>query len=70
LSGKTVIFVAQPDTAERTKFEKREVVVGISSGGWTAILSGLKRGDVVVIVGAYAVRAEFARAMMPKMEMD
>jgi hypothetical protein len=34
-----------------------------------AVTGGLARGDVVVVAGAFAVKAEFQKGSMPDMEM-
>jgi cobalt-zinc-cadmium efflux system membrane fusion protein len=70
LDGRTVVFVAHPDGKGGARFEKREVELGGSFGGRTAIVSGVLAGDAVVVQGAYAIKAEFAKAKMPKMEME
>jgi cobalt-zinc-cadmium efflux system membrane fusion protein len=70
LDGKNVVFVAHPDGKGGVRFEKRDVELGASVGGLTPILRGVAAGEAVVVRGAYAVKAEFAKAKMPKMEMD
>jgi len=37
-------------------FERRAVTVGASDGQWTTILSGVRRGERVVIRGQYQVK--------------
>jgi cobalt-zinc-cadmium efflux system membrane fusion protein len=69
LKGKTVVFVARPGPNGSTTFTRREVEVGSRTDGRAAILSGLAAGDVVVTTGAFAVKAEFEKGSMPKMEM-
>ena len=69
LDGKTVVFVAHPDSQGGARFEKRVVQVGGSANGRTSIVSGLTPSDRVVVTGAYAVKAQLAKAKMPKMEM-
>jgi membrane fusion protein, heavy metal efflux system len=69
LDGKTVVFVAHSDGKGGARFEKRDVIVGPTSGGRTSILSGLSPGEAVVVAGAYAVKAELAKGKLPKMEM-
>jgi cobalt-zinc-cadmium efflux system membrane fusion protein len=69
LQGKPYVFVAQPDGKGGAKFQRREVAVGSRAGGRVAVLRGLAAGDVVVLSGAFAVKAEFQKATMPKMEM-
>ena len=69
LQGKPNVFVAHPDGKGGAKFDRREVALGSRSGGHVAVLRGLAAGDVVVLAGAFAVKAEFQKAAMPKMEM-
>lgn len=69
LNGKTVVFVVRPDSAGAARFAWREVEVGSRTGGRVAITRGLAAGDVVVTAGAFAVKAEFQKGAMPKMEM-
>jgi cobalt-zinc-cadmium efflux system membrane fusion protein len=69
LDGKAVVFVAHPSENGGAHFEVREIVIGGSNNGTTAILSGVKAGETVVVRGAYAVKAQLAKAKMPKMEM-
>lgn len=69
LDGKDVVFVAHPDARGGARLEKREVQLGGTSGRRVSILSGLSPGEIVVVAGAYAVKAEFAKAKMPKLEM-
>jgi cobalt-zinc-cadmium efflux system membrane fusion protein len=69
LQGKPHVFLAQPDAKGGARFARREVVLGSRSGGRVAVVRGLSAGDVVVIGGAFAVKAAFEKAAMPKMEM-
>jgi cobalt-zinc-cadmium efflux system membrane fusion protein len=69
LKGRTVVFVARPLPNGDVSFARREVEVGSRTGGRAAILGGLAAGEVVVTKGAFAVKAEFEKGTMPKMEM-
>jgi cobalt-zinc-cadmium efflux system membrane fusion protein len=69
IQGKPHVFLARPDGKGGTIFERREVVLGSRAGGRVAVLRGLAAGDVVVLTGAFAVKAEFQKSLMPKMEM-
>ena len=51
-----IVFVVKGD-----RYERREVVTGNTSGGRTAIKSGIGQSDVVVTQGAAALRAQAAR---------
>jgi cobalt-zinc-cadmium efflux system membrane fusion protein len=69
LDGKTILFVAHPDGKGGARFEAREVQLSGAAGGRAAVLGGLSAGEPVVVAGAYAVKAQLAKAKMPKMEM-
>jgi len=69
LQGKPHVFLVKPDDTGGARFERREVVLGSRAGGRVAVLRGLSATDVVVTAGAFAVKAEFQKAAMPKMEM-
>ena len=69
LDGKPVVFIARPDAKGGARLERREVEVGSRANGQVAVLRGLASGDVIVITGAFAVKAEFQKSAMPKMEM-
>lgn len=69
LKGKAVVFLARPLPNGGAKLIRREVDVGSRTGGRAAILRGLGQGDVIVTKGAFAVKAEFEKGTMPKMEM-
>ncbi len=66
LDQRPVVFVAIADGQGGARFERRDVEVGATAGGLTQILRGLAQGDVAVVGGAFAVKAEFARAKLPQ----
>jgi cobalt-zinc-cadmium efflux system membrane fusion protein len=67
VDGKPNVFLARPDSGG-VKLERRVVTVGPRSNGRIAIIRGLETGDVVVVAGAFAVKAEFQKATLPKMD--
>ena len=69
IGGKPTVFTVAPDAKGGARFTRREVVLGSRAGGKVAVLQGLNAGDVVVTSGAFAVKAEFQKGAMPKMEM-
>lgn len=69
MDGADVVFIAHPVAGGSARFERCEVRVGGTSDGRTAIVSGLASGVPVVTQGAYAVKAELAKAKTPDMEM-
>ncbi|HUQ06470.1 MAG TPA: efflux RND transporter periplasmic adaptor subunit [Kofleriaceae bacterium] len=60
-AGREVVYVQ----AEGESFERRVVTVGIRSGGWTEITSGLAAGEHVVTRGAYAIKLAAAGGAVP-----
>ena len=68
LDGKPNVFLVRPDGKGGLLIERREVEVGSRSGGRVAVTKGLAAGDVIVIAGAFAVKAEFQKATLPKDE--
>lgn len=56
VEGKNVVFVRHSDT----QFEKREVEKGVTVGGQTEIIRGLKVGEPVVTQGAFHLKSILA----------
>jgi len=69
LDGKSVVFVAHPDSMGGAHFVPRNVQLGSRSGGRIAITQGLAPGDLVVTRGALAIKAQIKKGAMPAMEM-
>jgi cobalt-zinc-cadmium efflux system membrane fusion protein len=69
VQGKPCVFVAAPDGKGGARITRREVEVGSRANGRVAVVHGLNPGDVVVTSGAFAVKAEFQKSGMPRMEM-
>jgi len=69
IDGKPTVFIAHPDAKGGARMERRVVELGSRSGGQVAVTSGLTPGEVVVVAGAFAVKAEFQKSSMPDMEM-
>jgi membrane fusion protein, heavy metal efflux system len=69
LDGLPTVFVAMPDDRGGAHVMARRVLLGARSGGTVVVLGGISPGDLVVVSGAFAVRAELKKASMPKMEM-
>ncbi len=69
LDGKSVVFMAHPDSMGGAHFVPRKVQLGPRSGGRIAITQGLAAGDLVVTRGALAVKAQIKKGAMPEMEM-
>jgi cobalt-zinc-cadmium efflux system membrane fusion protein len=65
LDGKSVVFIAIPDGKGGARFVAREVVAGSRGAGQAAITTGLSPGDLVVIEGALAVKAQLKKGGMP-----
>ena len=69
LDGKSVVFVAHPDSTGGAHFVPRTVQLGSRSGGRIAITQGLAPGDLVVTRGALSIKAQIKKGAMPAMEM-
>jgi cobalt-zinc-cadmium efflux system membrane fusion protein len=69
VEGKPTVFIARPDAKGGARFERRVVELGARGGGQVAITRGLSAGDVVVVAGAFAVKAQLQKGSMPDMEM-
>jgi len=69
LENTPTVFLARPDGKGGAAFTRRAVEILSRTGGHVAISKGLAPGDIVVSAGAFAVKAEFTRGSMPKMEM-
>lgn len=69
LNGKSVVFIAKPDSTGGVHFTARIVEAGARSGGRVAVTRGLSAGDVIVIVGAFRVKAQLLNGAAPDMEM-
>ena len=69
VAGIPTVFVVEPDGKGGARFARRNVELGARGSGRVAVINGLRPGDVVVTQGAFAVKAEFQKGAMPKMEM-
>jgi membrane fusion protein, heavy metal efflux system len=69
LGDKSVVFVAHPDGKGGARFERRDVELGRGSQGMIPVLRGLSGNELVVVAGAYAIKAQFAKGKMPAMVM-
>jgi cobalt-zinc-cadmium efflux system membrane fusion protein len=69
IDGKPTVFLARPDGKGGAQLIPREVEVGSRSGGSVAVTRGLAPGDVVVVAGAFAVKAQMKKGSMADMDM-
>lgn len=69
LGGKPVVFEVMPDSAGGGHFMARQVETGGRTGVMITITHGVGLGDLVVVKGAFAVKAAIEKSKMPKMEM-
>jgi hypothetical protein len=58
-----------PDSAGGGHFLARTVETGDRTGGRITIVRGISAGALVVVQGAFAVKAAIEKGKMPKMEM-
>lgn len=68
LGGKPNVFLARPDGKGGLVIERREIEIGSRFGGRIAVTRGLAAGEVIVTAGAFAVKADFQKATLPKDE--
>jgi cobalt-zinc-cadmium efflux system membrane fusion protein len=61
VAGQTVVFI--PSGAGH--FNKQSVRTGVSSGGFTEVIDGLKAGAQVVTDGSYWLKADFLQNTIP-----
>jgi membrane fusion protein, heavy metal efflux system len=69
IEERPTVFVAEPDGKGGARFIGREVRLGPRSGNRVAVTAGLSPGDLAVVEGAFAVKAEIQKGEMPEMEM-
>jgi cobalt-zinc-cadmium efflux system membrane fusion protein len=69
VQGRPTVFVAKPDGKGGARFIGHQVQVGPQVGNRIAVTSGLAAGDLAVIEGAFAIKAELEKGEMPEMEM-
>jgi membrane fusion protein, heavy metal efflux system len=69
VQGRPTVFVAEPDGKGGARFIGRQVQVGAQVGNRVPVTSGLAAGELAVIEGAFAVKAEMEKGEMPEMEM-
>lgn len=68
VNGKPSVFLASPDRKGGATFTARAVDVGARSAGRIAVTRGLAAGDVVVVAGAFVVKAQLQKGSMPDMD--
>lgn len=69
IDGKPTVFLAMPDGKGGAHLMPRQVEIGARANGRIAVTRGLTAGEIVVLEGAFAVKAQLAKAAMPEMEM-
>jgi cobalt-zinc-cadmium efflux system membrane fusion protein len=69
VDGKPAVFVASPDRNGGARFSVRAVETTAGRGGSIAVVGGVTPGELVVVEGAQAIKAELRKAASPKMEM-
>ena len=69
VDGHPAVFVAFPDGKGGARFEARTVRVSPASGGKTPVTEGLTAGALVVMQGAFTLKAELQKSALPKMVM-
>ncbi len=69
LDGRAVVFLALPDGKGGARFTVHSVTVGSRQQGKVALSGGISSSDIVVLHGAFAVKAQLQKGAMPAMEM-
>ncbi len=69
MENRVAVFVFHPTPGGGARFEKRDVEIGGAQAGRVTVLRGLKPGEIIVVEGAFAVRAQMEKRKMPGMEM-
>ncbi|MFL5504959.1 MAG: efflux RND transporter periplasmic adaptor subunit [Gemmatimonadaceae bacterium] len=67
--GRPGLFIAKPNPTGRVTFVRRFVEIGSRTGSSVAVTRGLSAGELVVIAGAFSVKAELQKGSMPAMDM-
>jgi cobalt-zinc-cadmium efflux system membrane fusion protein len=69
IAGNPSVFIATPDSAGGVTLEARTVKTGLIAASRIAIVEGLSAGELVVVEGAFTVKAQLQKSSMPEMEM-
>jgi hypothetical protein len=69
VDGKPAVFVATPDRNGGARFSVRAVETTGGRGDSIAVVGGVTTGELVVVEGAQAIKAELRKAASPTMEM-
>ena len=69
VEGQPTVFLAEPDGKGGAHFTGRQVQLGPRMGNLVAVTKGLTAGDLAVVEGAFAVKAQMEKGDMPEMEM-
>ena len=69
VEGQPTVFLAEPDGKGGADFIGRQVQLGPRMGNLVAVTKGLTAGDLAVVEGAFAVKAQIEKGNMPEMEM-
>jgi cobalt-zinc-cadmium efflux system membrane fusion protein len=63
------VFIAVPDGKGGARFEARTVKVGTAAGNRVSVMEGVAAGELVVVQGAFTLKAELQQSARPKMVM-
>ena len=69
VDGVPTVFIAMPDDKGGAHLMARRVELGTRSANQVVILRGISAGDLVVVAGAFSVKAELKKASTQKMVM-
>jgi membrane fusion protein, heavy metal efflux system len=63
------VFVVAPDGKGGARFEARTVKVGTAAGARVSVMEGVAVGELIVVQGAFTLKAELQKSAGPKMVM-
>jgi membrane fusion protein, heavy metal efflux system len=69
VDGHPTVFLAVPDAAGGARFEARTVKAGTVAGKRVAVTEGVSVGDLIVVQGAFTLKAELQKSAGSKMVM-
>jgi cobalt-zinc-cadmium efflux system membrane fusion protein len=69
VNGHPTVFIATPDGKGGARFEARTVKAGPAAGSRIAVMEGVSVGELIVVQGAFTLKAELQKSAGPRMVM-
>jgi cobalt-zinc-cadmium efflux system membrane fusion protein len=69
INGNPTVFIAVPDGTGGARFEARTVKAGSTAGNRVSVVEGISAGELIVVQGAFTLKAELQKSTGPKMVM-